>query len=130
MVGGCLGALLLVAGLAAVGSYFFMRNFSAGRYSCLPSDFPVYPGASYQGVNTFVGTGGNRCRVVLDATASASEVQDYYQTQLATGRWKVAGYDTNQGVLSFTRSDSSRVRGTVGFLSHGAHTEIDIEVDS
>jgi hypothetical protein len=130
VLGGCGVALVLVAGLSILAAISFFHNFQAGRYSCLPADFPIYPGASYQRVNSFVGTGGNQCQVVLDATASSGDVEDYYQGHLGTGKWKILGYDANQGVLSFGRSDSTRVHGTIGFLGHGSHTQLDIEVDT
>jgi hypothetical protein len=121
---------VLVAVLVVVGAFGFIHNFQAGKYSCLPKDFPVYPGASYQSVNSIVGTGGSQCKVGLDATASIAQVQDYYQTQLGSGGWKVLGNDGNQGVLSFGREDSTGIRGTVAFLAHGAHTTVEIELDS
>lgn len=123
-------ALVLVIGLAVLGTVFFTRNFEAGKYSCLPSDFPVYPGASYQGVHNVVGTGGSVCSVTVDTAATASQAQDYYQTRLAAGNWKVTGYDASQGVMSFDRPDSARVHGTIAFLSHGTRTQLNIELDS
>jgi len=94
-----------------------------------PKDFPIYAGASYQNVRTFVGTGGNTCTVTLDVVASSTDVTAYYQEHLSSGSWKVKGYDAGQGVLGFGRTDNARTSGTVTFLGHGTRTEVDIQYE-
>jgi hypothetical protein len=129
VVGGCGAILVLSLVLVVVGAFVLARNFQSGGLSCLPKDFPVYAGASYQNVRTFVGTGGSSCTVTLDVAAPSSNVTAYYEQHLNSGSWKVKGYDAGQGVLGFGRSDNPRASGTVTFLGHGTRTQVDVQYD-
>jgi hypothetical protein len=129
IIGGCGVALVLGLVLLVIGGIILARSFQAGGLTCLPKDFPVYPGATYQNVRTNVGTGGSSCIVTLDAGASSTDVTAYYQQHLASGSWKATGYDPSQGVLRFGRTDNARATGRVAFLGHGTRTQVDIEYD-
>ena len=129
VVGGCGAVVVLGLVLAVVGGLALARSFQSGGLSCLPKDFPVYAGASYQNVRTFVGTGGSTCTVTLDVAASSSDVTAYYEQHLNSGSWKVKGYDAGQGVLGFARSDNPKASGTVTFLGHGTRTQVDVQYD-
>jgi hypothetical protein len=130
IIGGC--GILVVLGLVVVVVGFFLvaSSFQSGRLTCLPIDFPIYPGATYQNVRTNVGTSGSSCTVTLDVAASSSDVTSYYQQHFTSGSWKTTGYDATQGVLRFGRTDNPKAAGTITFLGHGTQTQVDIQYNT
>src|ERR1700694_1854749 len=55
LVGGC-GVILVLGAIGAVfGIYSLVTRFQQGAFSCLPSDFPKYQGASVVSENTRIG---------------------------------------------------------------------------
>jgi hypothetical protein len=135
LVGGC--GVLLVLGVigGGFGIYSLVNRFQSGGFSCLPSDFPSYPGASVVSENTKVGAGfstgdNGRCTMVLNSNDSAATVTTYYEQQLGSGDWTIVSSDTASGVLSFQRKSRPQTVGTVTLLGRGQHSEIDIQLDS
>ena len=135
LVGGC--AVLLVIGLigAGFGVYSLVTRFQHGAFSCLPSDFPSYPGASVVSENTRVGSGvsagdSTRCTMVFDSNDDVATVTTHYEAQLTSGDWTIASSDTANGVISFQRKSRPETVGTVTLLGRGQHSEIDIQLDS
>src|SRR4029077_2454348 len=102
VAGGC--AVLLVLGLvgAGVGVYNLVNSFQHGGFSCLPSDFPSYPGATVTTENTYVGTGvpagdSKRCTMVLQSNDDVSTVTAFYNEKLGSGDWKVTTFVSSIG---------------------------------
>ena len=117
------------------GIYSLVNRFQSGAFSCLPFDFPSYPGASVVSENTKVGAGfstgdNSRCTMVLNSNDSAATVTTYYEQQLGSGDWTIVSSDTASGVLSFQRKSRPQTVGTVTLLGRGQHSEIDIQLDS
>jgi hypothetical protein len=135
VAGGC--AVLLVIGLvgAGVGVYNLVNSFQHGGFSCLPSDFPSYPGATVASENTYVGTGltpgdSKRCRMILESNDDSTTVSAFYNEKLSSGDWKVTAYVASIGQIQFQRVSRPQTIGTVDFLGRGQHTEIHIQLDS
>jgi hypothetical protein len=135
LVGGC--AVLLVIGLVAAGfgAYSLVSRFQQGGFSCLPSDFPSYPGTSVTNESTQIGTefspGDNRrCTMVLQSNDNVDTITTFYQQSLNTGDWTVPPAHPPQGEFSFTRVSRPQTRGTVIVAARGQHSEIDIQLDS
>jgi hypothetical protein len=135
LVGGC--GVLLVLGVigGGFGIYSLVNRFQHGGFSCLPSDFPGYAGASVANENTQVGNefspGDNsRCNMVFDSNDSVATVTTYYETQLNNGDWTIVSSDAANGVISFQRKSRPQTVGTVTLLGRGQHSEIDIRLDS
>lgn len=135
LVGGC--AVLLVIALVGLGFgvYSLVNGFQHGAFSCLPSDFPSYPGASVTNENTSVGTefssgDTKRCTIVLDSNDGVATVASFYEQQLATGDWTIASSDPTNGVIKFERRSRPQTVGTLTLLGRGQHSEIDIQLDS
>jgi hypothetical protein len=135
LVGGCGVLLILGAVGAGFGVYSLVNRFQHGGFSCLPSDFPIYPGASLVNENTQIGTefspGDNsRCNMTLDSNDSVGTVTTYYEAQLNTGDWTIVSSDSANGVISFQLKSRPQTVGTVTLLGRGQHSEIDIRLDS
>lgn len=134
LVGGC--GVLLVLGVigGGFGIYSLVNRFQSGGFSCLPSDFPSYPGASVVSENTKVGatSPGNttQCTMVLQSNDNVDAVTGFYQQNLATGDWNIPPSHPPQGEFSFQRKSRPQTRGTVIVATQGQHTEIDIQLDS
>jgi hypothetical protein len=135
LVGGC--AVLLVVGLigGGFGLYTLVTRFQQGAFSCLPSDFPSYPGATVGNENTAVGNefspGDNtRCNMVLNSNDGAAAVTSFYQTQLNSGDWTIVSSDAATGVIAFQLKSRPQTVGTVTVLGRGQHSQIDIQLDS
>jgi hypothetical protein len=135
LVGGC-GVLLVLGAIGAgFGLYSLVTRFQSGAFSCLPPDFPNYPGASVISEYTKLGAGfspgdNSRCTMVLDSNDDAATVTTYYEQQLGSGDWTIASSDTANGVISFQLRSRPQTVGTVTILGRGQHSEIDIQLDS
>jgi hypothetical protein len=126
--------LLLLAG-AGYGVYSLATKFQTGGFSCLPSDFPAYPGASVVAENTTIGgslpSGTTReCSMTLAAGDDVATVTSFYEDHLNSGDWSVTGTDPVTGDIQFSNRSKINTSGTVELLGHGAQTEIRIVLDS
>jgi hypothetical protein len=135
VAGGC--AVLLVLGLigAGVGAYNLFNSFQHGGFTCLPSDFPSYPGATVSSEYTYVGTNvapgdSKQCRMVLESTDDSATVTGFYNEKLSSGDWKVTAYIASMGQIQFQRVSRPQTVGVIDLLGRGQHTEIHIQLDS
>jgi hypothetical protein len=133
--GGCV--LLLVLGIGggvwAVGS--LVNAVQSGSLSCLPSDFPRYPGASVTRDYTYVGTGvapgdSRECQETLSSDDDVTTVTAFYAAQLDSGDWRITTYDKASGQVQFERRSKSQQVGLIQLLGRGDHTVIEIKFDS
>ena len=74
---GTLGGLLIVGGLALVGS--LQKGWNAGGTFGVPQDFPVYPSAGLIGVNENFSPSGTTVNVSWDANAPLDTVTAFTQ---------------------------------------------------
>jgi hypothetical protein len=135
LAGGC--ALLLAIGAigAGVGAFSLVKRFQSGGFSCLPSDFPSYPGASVVSENTRIGNefspgDNNRCTIAFNSNDDVATVARYYEGQLNSGDWTIVSSDPSSGVIKFQRRSRPQTVGTVTLLGQGQHSQIDIQLDS
>jgi hypothetical protein len=128
LAGGC--AVLLVIAIVAgiLGLTTLFRNFTNGGYSCLPSDFPAYPGASVTFENDTVGT-RNECRMTLTSNDDVGTVTDWYASHLAEGDWQDS-VDSASGTITFNQVSGGHGTGHVQLLGAGQHTDIEITFDT
>jgi hypothetical protein len=124
--GGC--ALLIVVAVVAgiFGLTGLVRNFQGGAYSCLPADFPSYPGASVVRENSTVGT-HNECDMTLSSNDDVGTVTRFYATRLNQGDWQDT-VDVVNGVVTFKQVSGGHATGQVQLLGAGQHTEIRISL--
>ena len=135
IVGGCAVLILVAAGAMALGGAYLFNQFQHGSFSCLPSDFPTYPGATFSGQYTYVG--GNvapgdthECQITLESQDDVTTVTGFYQSHLSSGDWTIKSYDSANGTISFSRSSRPATVGTLQLLGRGQHTEVQIRLDS
>ena len=135
VAGGC--ALLLVIGIAGVviGGASLVNQFQKGGFSCLPSDFPKYPGVSVINQRTNYGTGvapGNTkdCQMTMSSNDDVATVSAFYSGQLNSGDWTIVSSDKTIGEIRFRRTSRPASVGVIDLLGRGQHTEIQIRFDS
>ena len=135
LAGGC--ALLLVIGLVggAIGIYSLANRFQQGAFSCLPKDFPAYPGTTVTSENTYVGSNvapsdSRRCQMTLQSGDDVATVTAFYREKLDSGDWKVTAFLSDGGQIQFHRVSRQATFGLVDLLGRGQHTEIRIQLDS
>ena len=106
--GGCALLMLIGIGGAVWGVIALSNAVQHGGLTCLPSDFPSYPGASVTREYTYVGSGvttgdTKQCQMTLQSNDTASAVHDFYSSQLKSGDWAITIDDTTTGVIRFHR---------------------------
>ncbi|HKB19138.1 MAG TPA: hypothetical protein VKF28_08880 [Candidatus Dormibacteraeota bacterium] len=110
------GALLLVIGIVggAYGLITLARTVQQGGFSCLPSDFPHYPGAFVSGETTSLGpVGGHQCHMTYESGDAVTTVGPYFQSHLSSGDWSLISVDFPTGTITFSRLSKPEVRGTL-----------------
>jgi hypothetical protein len=138
--GGCaLGCVLVVvttivlgfAGVSLAG-HSLLDRLKHGGFSCLPSDFPAYPGATLGGESFSMNapSPGNQCLMTYETHDSVSTVLDFYQSRLSRGGWQVAATDAPSGRVEFRNAQHRETTGVVTAVTQNDHTEITIEVDT
>ena len=132
--GGC--AVLLV--LAIVGGIFgvtsLVSRFQSGGLSCLPPDFPTYPGARVTAENTYVGSGlpagdTSQCRMTFSSGDDVATVTAWYSSALSSGDW-TESTDSSTGTITFSRNSREQTVGKVQLLGAGQHTDIQVTLDT
>ncbi len=135
VAGGC--ALLLVIGGAGLvwGAVSLVNRVQQGGFTCLPSDFPKYPGATVTREYTYVGTnvapGDSReCQETLQSNDDSTAVTDFYSSNLESGDWNITANDRTIGEIKFRRASRPQTVGVVALLARGQHTVIEVKLDS
>lgn len=115
VLGGCLVTLILVGAGAGYGIYSFIQGVAHGSTTCLPSDFPRYPGSRYAdedfGLNNVYP--GFTCHIVFDSDDQIDTVSAFYSTKLNTGSWQVTLNGKPPGRITFQRANNGTPFGTV-----------------
>ncbi len=122
---GTVGGLLIIGGLAALGSA--AKGLNAGQAFGVPQDFPIYPGANLLGVNENFSTGATLVRASWDANASLDTVTAFYSSSLNQPPWTVTKMDPASGTWEFRRSDG-KMDGLIQLSGHGQRTRIDVNL--
>lgn len=134
LAGGCAVLVVIVVIAGVLGLSSLVNSFQHGGFSCLPSDFPSYPGATVANENTYVGTGvpagdTKRCTMILESNDDVNTVTSWYSSNLNSGDW-TASTDTAAGTIQFENRSRTSTTGTVELLGRGQHTEIQITLYS
>lgn len=132
LAGGC--ALLLVIGVAggAYGLISLVHSFQRGGLTCLPADFPRYPGATTTRDYTFFGPNvapgdSHECDELLASNNDVATVTDFYAGRLNSGDWKVTTDNRSNGQIRFARISRPQTVGVIDLLGQGQHTVIQIK---
>jgi hypothetical protein len=126
VLAGCSTVLVLTA--VGYGIYSFVQGVKHGATTCLPSDFPKYPGAVYAGFAYELNGAypGNTCHVVLDSNDDVATVTAFYQIKLNTGVWQVTSTGFQADRVTFQPAKSAVPFGTVQVAVRNTRTEITI----
>jgi hypothetical protein len=129
---GCSTVAVLTAAGVGYGIYSFVQDVRHGTATCLPSDFPRYPGATYAGF-TFGLNGAypeNTCQAVFEANDDVATVTVFYRSKLNTGDWQVTPIGTQVDTVFFQPAKSDAPFGMVQVAVANTHTEITIDLYS
>jgi hypothetical protein len=135
LAGGCaLVVVLVIAGVALAGSALTYR-FQHGGFSCLPSDFPTYPGSTLGGETYDLNapTPGNSCHMVFESKDGVATVMDFYASRLDAGDWHVTSSSQTSGQIAFRKVKNVKkmsTNGTVDVAVRGSGTEITVQLYS
>lgn len=118
-----------------IGGVSLVNKFQQGVFSCLPSDFPKYPGARVINQRTWYGTGvppgdTKECQTTLSSNDEVATVAAFYSGELSSGDWTIVSADKSVGEIRFRRTSRPASVGVIDFLGRGQHTEIQIRFDS
>ncbi len=130
LLAGCLTVLLLTAAGVGFAIYSRVQGFLHGTYTCVPSDFPRYPGSAYA-EQTYELNGaypGSTCHVVLESNDDVATVTAFYESKLNTGAWQVNSSATQGGKITFQPAKSAAPFGTVQVAVGNTNTVITIDL--
>jgi hypothetical protein len=135
VAGGCALVLVLAVVGGAIGIASLVNSFQHGGLTCLPADFPNYPGSSVVNEKTYYGTGvapgdSKSCQMTLDSNDNVATVTEFYNEKLSSGDWKVVGFNSSSGQIHFQRVSRPLTVGTVDLLGRGSGAEIRIDLSS
>jgi hypothetical protein len=126
--------LILGAVGAGFGVYSLVTGFQHGKFSCLPSDFPNYPGDSVVNENAQVGNefspgDNNRCTMDFQSNDGLDVVTAFYRSEVDSTDWAITSPVAN-GAFQFQRRSRPQTVGTVTVVRNGQHTDIHVQLDS
>jgi hypothetical protein len=130
VLAGCSTVVVLTAVGVGYGIYSFVQSVKNGSNTCLPSDFPRYPGAAYARF-TYELNGaypGNTCHAVFESNDDVAPVTAFYQSRLNTGAWQVTPIGNQVDRVTFQPAKSDTPFGTVQVAVMNTHTEITIDL--
>jgi hypothetical protein len=129
-VAGCSTVAVLTVAGAGYGIYSFVQGVKNGSNTCLPSDFPRYPGAVYARFSFTLNGAypGNTCQAVFESNDDVAAVTEFYQSKLNTGAWQVTSLGTQADTVNFQPAQSAAPFGTVHVAAGTTHTEITIDL--
>jgi hypothetical protein len=130
VLAGCSTVVVLTAVGAGYGIYSFVQGVKHGSTTCLPSDFPRYPGATYAGFSFDLNGAypGNTCHAVFESNDDVATVTAFYQSNLNTGAWQVTPIGNQGDRVTFQPVKSDAPFGTVQVAVGNSHTEITIDL--
>lgn len=135
VAGGCAVLLVLGVGAGIWGAVSLAHAVQQGSLSCMPSDFPRYPGATVTRDYTYFGTGvapgdSRECQESLSSDDGVATVSAFYTSQLNSGDWQILANDRTNGQIRFTRRSRTQDVGIIQMLGRGQHSDIAIKFDS
>jgi hypothetical protein len=121
--------VLTVAGVG-YGIYSFVQGVKNGSNTCLPSDFPRYPGAVYARFSFDLNGAypGSTCHAVFESNDDVASVTAFYQSKLNTGAWQVTSLGTQAGTVNFQPAKGAAPFGTLQVAASNTQTEITIDL--
>jgi hypothetical protein len=95
--------------------------------TCLPLNFPMYPGAKFGGQNAGVSGGRNTCHIVFVSNDSVAAVTAFYKRELNTGNWQVDSSTTGLVGFRLRNGKQTVASGTVAIALLDDRAEIMVD---
>jgi hypothetical protein len=126
---GCSTVIVLTAVGVGYGIYSLVQGVKNGSVTCLPSDFPRYPGATYARFSFDLNGAypGNTCHAVFESNDDVATVTAFYKSKLNTGAWQVTIGD-QADMVTFQPAKNTAPFGTLQVATTNTHTEITIDL--
>jgi hypothetical protein len=115
-------ALLSAAGVVAI-IIAVASQFQIGARTCLPPDFPTYPGASTSSEFAYKGNPPD-CVMVFHTNDSQLTAVRFYQSVLNADDWRVASVRDTTGTMTFSRRSRPQSVGTISFVGNTNGTNV------
>src|SRR5260370_29133133 len=133
VAGGCALLLLLAVAGVLVGGVTLVRTFQGGGFSCLPSDFPSYPGGTVAVEHTYTGPAvapgdSKSCLMSVDTNDNMPKVESFYTEKLSRGDRKLISHTL--GEMRFQRGSRPASVGLGRRPRHGRQRESTIQYAS
>ncbi|HEV2218432.1 MAG TPA: hypothetical protein VGV88_12780 [Candidatus Dormibacteraeota bacterium] len=129
VLAGCAVVLVLGGAGAGFGIYSLIQGVKNYSTTCLPSDFPRYPGSTVADeiFGVYDVYPGFTCHMVLESNDDTATVTTFYTSKLNTGSWQVTLTGDPAGTIVFQPARNASPFGTVQVASASTHTEITID---
>jgi hypothetical protein len=132
VLAGCSTVFVLTVAGAGYGIYSFVQGVKNGSNTCLPSDFPRYPGAVYARFSFDLNGAypGTTCHAIFESNDDVATVTAFYQSKLNTGAWRATSPGTQADTVNFQPARSAAPFGTLQVAVSSTQTEITIDLFS
>ena len=131
LVGAALTSMVILAGLITLFVTVVVPGFEFGGKDQIPTDLPIYPGAQLQSAFADGFEGCTTVTATWSTSAPASDVIDFYKSQLNTGAWRVTSSGASRGefYLYFESTSGSQREGAITVSSEtGGPTDISLDL--
>ena len=130
LVGSALASIAVLAGIITLLVTVVIPGFEFGGKDQIPTDVPIYPGAQLQSAFASGFQGCTTVTATWSTPAPASDVIDFYKSQLNTGAWRVTSSGPSRGefYLYFESTSGSQREGAIT-VSSGTRGPTDISLD-
>src|SRR6266576_6600410 len=112
LVGSALASIAVLAGIITMLVTVDIPGFEFGGQDQIPTDVPIYPGAQLQSAFASGFQGCTTVTATWSTPAPASDVIDFYKSQLNSGAWRVTSSGASRGefYLYFESSLAARIK--------------------
>ena len=131
LVGSALTSTAILAGVITLFVTVLVPGFEFGGKDQIPTDLPIYPGAQLQSAFADGFQGCTTVTATWSTSAPASDVIDFYKSQLNTGAWKLTDSGPSRGGfnLYFESTSGFHREGVITvFSGTGGPTDISLDL--
>lgn len=115
-------------GMALYAGTRFLDMFHVGFTSCLPADFPSYPGARVSSI--VISDSSGDCTVQFQTRDAGDDVKAFFLANLDEGDWSVTGVEDRTDQIFFERVSDPDVGGyvqVIAFIPRQTQFQVDLE---
>lgn len=127
---GCLTLVVLTVAGLGFWAYSLFQGIKNGTVSCLPSNFPRYPGSTLGPWSYDLNESHGTCQAALESKDDVVTVASYYQGNLNAGPWQVTIANDQTNLFTIESAGGSAPYGTVQVAAKDPGSEIAITLYS